>query len=713
MSRIRIGIDVGGTFTHAVAIDNSTLEILDFAVTPTTHGAAEGVARGVVDVFVLLLEKLAKRNYSRRDIVFVAHSTTQATNALLEGDVCNVAIVALGEGLEGVKAKADANIPDIEIAPKRFIHTKFYFLDTSSDWKEPLENILDGAVRENIGAVAAAEPFSVDDSSHELYVKERASEKGLAACGSFEMSGLYGLRVRTKTAVINASILPKMMETAEMTRDSLLKASVDAPLMVMRSDGGVMSVAEMMRRPLLTLLSGPAAGIAAALTYIRATDAIFLETGGTSTDITVIKDGRAAIRSASIGGHTTYLKTLDCRTLGIAGGSMVQTSGGKIMAAGPRSAHIAGLAYSCFSELGGGALAVKTVSPLKGDPEYLVVENEEGVRFAVTTTCAANFLGYISQGDYAFGKKSNGEKVFAALGEYFSVKPEEAASRILELAVDVVEKTVRQLIKEYGLGEKQVRLIGGGGGCFAVVPPLARRMGLDFETARHAEVVSAIGAAMAMVRETVEKNIFSPTPSDVEAVKREAVVAVVAMGASEDSIEVYVEVDSQKNIVRAIATGSIEFKSQDLLETDIGEEGRRKILTQMFAGGEPQIHQEASTGHLFIYRVDTVKKMFLNLIRTRKSTAVVCDAKAAVKLQIPGGRVYGFKAAEGASQIENILERHRQYGDAGALTGGLYLAAGRRIADFTSIGEESQIAALVRKELEAYDRDEPVAFIVP
>ena len=109
--KVRIGIDVGGTFTDAVAINNDTYELIGTVKVPTTHTAKEGVAAGIVEV----LHKVMEENGIRpEDVTFIAHGTTQATNALLEGDVANVGIVTMGSGLQGAKSRSDTAMGSIE-----------------------------------------------------------------------------------------------------------------------------------------------------------------------------------------------------------------------------------------------------------------------------------------------------------------------------------------------------------------------------------------------------------------------------------------------------------------------------------------------------------------------------------------------------------------------------------------------------------------------
>ena len=95
--KVRIGIDVGGTFTDAVVVDNETYEVIAKEKVPTTHHAERGVAQGIIEAINTVL---TKNGISPDNVIFIAHGTTQATNALLEGDVARVGIVGMGSGME-------------------------------------------------------------------------------------------------------------------------------------------------------------------------------------------------------------------------------------------------------------------------------------------------------------------------------------------------------------------------------------------------------------------------------------------------------------------------------------------------------------------------------------------------------------------------------------------------------------------------------------
>ena len=400
----RIGIDVGGTFTKAVLIDNATYEVVERYSVLTTHSDPRGVAKGVVEVFRNVLER---SSVDPVDVVFLAHSTTQATNALLEGDVAAVGIIGMATRMEALLARGQSSIKEIELAPGRHLRPSHRFITREGLDPAAVRAALEELRAEGVQVVVATSAFGVDDQSGEELVMREAAALGMAATGGHEISKLYGLTTRTRTAVINASILPKMIGTANMTEASVREAGISAPLMIMRGDGGVMDVQEMRRRPVVTMLSGPAASVAGALMYLKVSDGIYFEVGGTSTNIGVIRNGRPTVKHARVGGHDTYVNSLDVRVLGIAGGSMVRVRGREIVDVGPRSAHIAGLPYAAFSNTEDiQAPELELFSPKQGDPDdYVAVRAASGTRYAITNTCAANVLGYAKPGWHACGNR--------------------------------------------------------------------------------------------------------------------------------------------------------------------------------------------------------------------------------------------------------------------------------------------------------------------
>src|SRR3982074_2637210 len=121
----RLGIDVGGTFTKAVLIDNATHEVIGRFSVLTTHSDPRGVAKGVVEVFRNVLEQSA---VDPGQVIFLAHSTTQATNALLEGDEASVGVIGMSPGRESLLAKGQGAIKPIGLAPGRYLKPANRFL---------------------------------------------------------------------------------------------------------------------------------------------------------------------------------------------------------------------------------------------------------------------------------------------------------------------------------------------------------------------------------------------------------------------------------------------------------------------------------------------------------------------------------------------------------------------------------------------------------
>ncbi|HZH35151.1 MAG TPA: hydantoinase/oxoprolinase family protein [Pyrinomonadaceae bacterium] len=710
-SAYRIGIDVGGTFTDVVVVDHATSEVVSQLKVPTTHSALEGVALGIINAIESALSEL---EISPDDVVFIAHSTTQATNALLEGDVANVGIIGVGSGLESFKARIDTRVPAIELAPNRFLQTEHCFVSSQiAGDANLLGKIVEDLRDAGAEVIAVSEAFGVDAPENENRIAEIAREKGLLATSGHEVSSLYGLRTRTRTAVLNGAILPNMLHTATMTDECVRRAGIRAPLMIMRSDGGVMSVDEVHRRPIMTMLSGPAAGIAGALMHERVSDGIFIEVGGTSADISVIRDGQPQTKPAKVGGHRTYLNTLDVRTLGIAGGSMIRESGGEIVDVGSRSAHIAGLQYSSFQEpeIFENA-SLMHLRPTKHDTEdYIAIVTPSGATFALTPTCAANLLGLIPENAFAKGNQEAARAAFLPLAEKLGVSVEEAARRVLEISCRKVEKQIEELISEYNLDRATVELVGGGGGAASLVPFTGTLMNLPARIASKAEVISTIGVALAMVRDVIERNIIAPTPEQILQVRREAAEAVIKIGAVPDSVEVQIEVDTRRNLVRATAFGTTELKKEDAARVGNSYEDALRAAARSMKTAVENVKLAAETSSLYVFVSETKTRGFFGLFTTSRQMIRVTDKTGVVRLQRSHAEVISTKVADIARQLESTITKLTDFGDAGRALPDVHILVGARIVNLSGLAEMEQAIAIARTELENMPEDEKIVIV--
>lgn len=708
--KVRIGIDVGGTFTDAVVVDNETYEVIAKEKCPTTHHAKQGVAEGIVRNIENVLKK---NNISPEDVIFIAHGTTQATNALLEGDVAKVGIVGMGKGLEADRAKKETTAGNIELAPGKFLYTEHEFLESSSLREDLIKSAIEKLKQKGAEVIVASESYSVDNPENEKKVIEIANKMGLPATGGYEISQLYGLSARTRTAAVNAALIPKMMETANMTEGAVKESGIRKPLMIMRCDGGVMSIDEVRKRPILTMLSGLAAGVAGALMYEKITDGIFLEAGGTSTDISVIKDGKVMIKNAQIGGQKLYLTSLDVRTLGVAGGSMIVVEDGKLVDVGPRSAHIANKSYEVFAEPKKiVSPKIKLVAPREEDkPNYAVIECENGESYALTLAGAANILGYVGEGDYAHGNKEAAKKAWQALADLTGESVEELCKTAMEISMKKVKQIVDELIVDYNLNKNLIYLIGGGGSASVVVPFLGEMMGIRHKIAENAPYISTIGVSLALVREQIERNVSNPTDEDIRKIRHDVMEVITRAGADAATVDIAIEIDSQKNILRAIATGATELRTKDRNTQMKSEEDLLKIISEADKVEKQNVQKVGQDGRWHAYYVNVEKKALFGLIKTKKRFTRIIDEEGVIRLQKNDAKIMVMKKKQLSTRFEEFVDSLTQFSDAGAILPKTYLFFGQKMSDLSGVVNKEQLLGLADMELEFVEDNQEIIVV--
>ena len=687
---VRMGIDVGGTYTKCVAMDNETHEIIGKNEVKTTHDDKNGVAAGVVQSFQNCMRE---NDIAPEDVVFVAHSTTQATNAFIEGDVANVGVVGVaGGGLEGFLAKRQLALKDIVLDEKvgRMIKVFNTFIKKKMLTEEVINKNIDDLISQGAQVIVASMAFGVDSMDEEMMIHDCA-EKNVPVSMASDITKLYGLTRRTRTAAINASILPKMMATANATESSVREAGVQVPLMIMRGDGGVMEINEMRKRPILTALSGPAASVMGSLMYLRASNAIYFEVGGTTTNIGVIKNGRPGVDYAQIGGHDTYISSLDVRILGCAGGSMVRINDKEVVDVGPRSAHIAGCEYACFTpEEEIVDPQIEMVRPKPSDPaDYVTIRLKNGKRICFTNTCAANVLGLIDKKYFAYGNANAARKAMQPVADKLGITVEQLATQILDKDYEKVNACINALAEKYQLDHDSMKLVGCGGGAASLVPYCAGKMGLQYSIPENAEVISSIGVALSMVRDVVERVIPNPTQDDIREIKKEAADAAVSSGASPDTVEVHIEIDSQTGKVTAIATGSTEVKTTDL-----------ELATQDFGSKVSQIHLAEKTDKFYVYQGE----------REGKNPLRIVDKKGFIKVQCSNGMVVKCPVRDYKEVVETIWKEAAVFKTDSILRPDFFVCVGPRVGDYSAIDLE-QIFLLMDLDLGDREPDEEIIIV--
>ena len=314
-----LGVDTGGTYTDAVILDEAATRVIGKAKALTSrHDLAVGIGQAVDAA-------IAAAGVTPAEVALVSLSTTLATNALVEGQGGRVALIAIGFDADdlarGGLTEALNGDPVLRVAGGHsHAGSEAAPLDLQA-----LEAAIAGLGDAVVGFAVAAR-FATRNPAHEVAARDVIRRvTGRPVTCSHELSAQLNGPKRALTAVLNARLIGMIDRLVAACERHLAQLGIDAPLMVVRGDGALISAAMVRERPIETILSGPAASIVGARWLTGASDALVSDIGGTTTDIALLRDGLPEIdpQGARVGGFRTMVEAVAMRTTGLGGDSEV------------------------------------------------------------------------------------------------------------------------------------------------------------------------------------------------------------------------------------------------------------------------------------------------------------------------------------------------------------------------------------------------------
>src|SRR5437660_21098 len=355
--RLRVASDVGGTFTDNLAYDEAARHVTVAKVPTTPENRALGTVRG-------LRQALAAQNRAGRDVAYVGHGMTTATNAVIQRSGGRVAFIT-NEGFRDLLLIGRQNRPSLydirktrpqPLVPREDCHTVRGRLDPAGHEVTPLDEaglrrMAEQLRRDHVEAVAICLLHAYANPEHERRARAilAAELPGIPVCISTDILAEFREYERASTVVLNAYLLPVMERyLASLTEllvdpEAGLGLARDVPVMVMEASGGLMTVATARDKPVHTVLSGPAGGVVASA-HVAAlsgfSDIITLDMGGTSTDISLVLGGVPQVtREAGLAGAPIRIPVIDIHAIGAGGGSIAWIDDGGALRVGPMSAE--------------------------------------------------------------------------------------------------------------------------------------------------------------------------------------------------------------------------------------------------------------------------------------------------------------------------------------------------------------------------------------
>ena len=484
LTRPRLAVDIGGTFVDAIVFDPATGEVRLHKAATTPHDPSVGV-----------LAAVAGLNLPLADVGAFVHGTTLGLNAILQRRGARVGLIT-NDGFRDILEVARANVPDASmydfaylgpppIARRRHRLGVAGRLDAQGTELVPLDE--EGVARaadelvldHGLSSIAICFLHSYLNPAHERRAAEiiRDRHPNVEVSPSVDISREYREYERTSTAVLDAYIKPLLSDYVHRLEQSMRSDGFTGAFHVLRSGGGAMTADMARGAPLLTVLSGPAGGIAGACHLARTLgwdQVISFDVGGTSLDACVIENGEASsVYEAEIDGLPMQLPVFDIRTIGAGGGSVARADDG-LLRVGPQSAG-AVPGPACYG-IGGEDPTVTDAALVLGMLD------------------ADSFLGGAMTIDAAAAEKAVGTRLAEPLG----LDPVRAAAQAIRVVLARTMSAVREITVERGLDPRTFRLLAFGGAGPLLSPALGRELGVaEIVVPRAPAAFSAFGMLMA------------------------------------------------------------------------------------------------------------------------------------------------------------------------------------------------------------------------
>lgn len=466
--RLRIGIDTGGTFTDIVAVDAASGAMRVTKVASTPHNPAIGLVRGVTAI-------LSDAGGTVADVAGLAHGTTVATNALLQGAIDSLGLIVT-EGFRHVLEIARQSVPDgygnsyfwvkpDRLVPLHRVREAGGRLNVLGQELRPLdEESVRAAARafkqQGVRAIGICLIHAYANPDHEHRTAAIVAEEYPDAVLSLSCEVLpeYREYERTVTTLVDAFVKPHVGRYLRRIADELGTELREKPFLVMQSSGGVASAEQVMKKPITTALSGPAAGALGSAVIAEIAgfpDLVTLDAGGTSTDLCLIEGGRPTVTNGgSVGPFPVRVPMIDIKTIGTGGGSIAWISREGHLKVGPKSA---------------GADPGPMCYPNGGDEP--------------TITDANLVLGRIPPALIGGGIALDRERARAGLAALAArlpgdMTPERLAEGIIEIANWNQANAIRQMTVQRGIDPREFALLSFGGSGPAQSPAVMALVGM-------------------------------------------------------------------------------------------------------------------------------------------------------------------------------------------------------------------------------------------